>query len=54
MFLQEERLIMILKEPRKLGYSVVEGKDIIPSRFKALADAANVCCNAIQKKELPV
>ena len=48
----EEHLVMIPMEPRKLGCSVVEGKDITPTKVKALAEAAEACWNAILKKDL--
>ena len=48
----EEHLVMIPMEPRKPGCSVVEGKDITPTKVKALADAADACWQAIQKKDL--
>ena len=48
----EEHLVMIPMEPRKPGFSVVEGKDITPAKVKALADAADACWNAILKKDL--
>ena len=48
----EEHLVMIPIEPRKPGCSVVEGKDISPTKVKALAEAAESCWNAIMKKDL--
>ena len=48
----EEHLVMIPMEPRKPGCSVVEGKDISPTKVKALAEAAESCWNAILKKDL--
>ena len=48
----EEHLVMIPIEPRKPGCSVVEGKDITPTKVKALADAAEACWQAIWKKDL--
>lgn len=48
----EEHLVMIPIEPRKPGCSVVEGKDITPTKVKALADAAESCWNSILKKDL--
>lgn len=48
----EEHLVMIPIEPRKPGCSVVEGKDITPTKVKALAEAAESCWNAILKKDL--
>ena len=43
----EDHLVMIPMQPRRPGCSVVEGKDITPAKVKALADAADVCWNAI-------
>ena len=48
----EEHLVMIPMEPRKPGCSVVEGKDITPTKVKALAEAAEACWNAILKKDI--
>ena len=48
----EEHLVMVPMEPRKPGCSVVEDKDITPTKVKALADAADACWQAIQKKDL--
>lgn len=48
----EEHLVMVPMTPRLSGCSVVEGKDITPSKVKALADAAEACWNAILKKDL--
>ena len=48
----EEHLVMIPIEPRKPGCSVVEGKDITPTKVKALADAADACWAAILKRDL--
>ena len=48
----EEHLVMVPMEPRKLGCSVVEGKDITPDKVKALAVAADACWTAILKKDL--
>lgn len=48
----EEHLVMVPMESRKPGCSVVEDKDITPSKVKALADAANACWNAIISKDL--
>ena len=48
----EEHLVMVPMEPRKPGCSVVENKDITPTKVKALADAAEACWNAILKKDL--
>ena len=48
----EEHLVMVPMTPRLPGCSVVEGKDITPTKVKALADAAEACWNAILKKDL--
>lgn len=48
----EEHLVMVPLEPRKPGCSVVEGKDITPTKVKALADAADACWTAIIRKDL--
>jgi cytidyltransferase-like protein len=48
----ENHLIMIPMEPRRLGCSVVEGKDITESKVKALAKAADDCWNAIMAMDL--
>lgn len=48
----EQHLVMVPMEPRKAGCSVVEGKDITPSKVKALADAAEACWQAITAKDL--
>ena len=48
----EEHLVMVPMEPRKPGCSVVEDKDITPTKVKALADAADACWQAILKKDL--
>lgn len=48
----EEHLVMVPMEPRKPGCSVVEGKDITPTKVKALADAADACWTAIMRKDL--
>lgn len=48
----EQHLVMVPMEPRKAGCSVVEGKDITPSKVKALADAAEACWQAIIAKDL--
>ncbi len=48
----ENHLIMIPMEPRKLGCSVVDGKDITEPKVKALAKAADDCWNAIMHKDL--
>lgn len=43
---------MIPMEPRKTGCSVVEGKDIIPEKVAALANAADDCWSAIIRHDL--
>ena len=48
----EEHLVMLPMEPRKPGCSVVEDKDITPSKVKALADAAEACWTAILAHDL--
>lgn len=48
----ENHLVMIPMEPRKVGCSVVEGKDITEDKVRALAAAAEECWNAIIKMDL--
>jgi hypothetical protein len=48
----EEHLVMVPMEPRKLGCSVVEGKDITEDKVRALADAADACWKAILNRNL--
>ena len=48
----EEHLVMVPMEPRKPGCSVVEGKDITPTKVKALTDAAEACWTAILAHDL--
>lgn len=48
----EEHLVMIPMEPRRPGCSVVEGKDITPTKVEALAHAADDCWAAIQNRDL--
>lgn len=48
----EEHLVMVPMTPRLPGCSVVEGKDICPTKVKALADAAEACWNAIMARDL--
>lgn len=43
----EDHLVMIPMSPRLSGCSVVEGKDITPTKVKTLADAADACWHAI-------
>ena len=48
----EEHLVMVPMEPRKPGCSVLEGKDITPTKVRALTDAADACWKAIQTRNL--
>jgi hypothetical protein len=48
----EDHLCMIPMFPRRPGCSVVEGKDITPTKVKALAAAADDCWNAILAMDL--
>ena len=48
----EDHLVMVPLEPRRPGCSVVEGKDITPTKVKALADAAEACWSAILAHDL--
>lgn len=48
----ENHLVMVPMEPRKPGCSVVENKDITPTKVKRLADAADACWNAILSHDL--
>lgn len=48
----EEHLVMVPLETRRLGSSVVEGKDLTPAKVKALADAADACWSAILAHDL--
>lgn len=48
----ENHLIMIPIEPRRPGFSVVEGKDITEAKVKALASAADRCWEAILSLDL--
>jgi len=48
----EQHLVMVPMEPRRPGCSVVEDKDITPTKVKALADAADACWNAIMARDL--
>ena len=48
----EEHLVMIPMEPRRPGCSVVEDKDITPTKVQALAAAAEACWQAILAKDL--
>ena len=48
----EQHLVMIPMEPRRLGCSVVEDKDMTKPKVKALAKAADDCWNAIMTRNL--
>ncbi len=48
----EEHLCMIPMFPRRPGCSVVEGKDITPTKVRNLAAAADRCWDAIQRRDL--
>lgn len=48
----ERNLWFITLSPRGSGYDVLSGTDISETNAKALADAANECWSAIQKKDL--
>ncbi|MBR5148264.1 MAG: adenylyltransferase/cytidyltransferase family protein [Bacteroidaceae bacterium] len=48
----EEHLVMVPMEPRKPGCSVVEDKDITPTKVQALVDAADACWDAILRHDL--
>jgi len=48
----EKHLWFITLSPRGSGYDVLSGTDITPANAKALADAANECWSALQKKDL--
>ncbi len=48
----EEHLCMIPMFPRRPGCSVVEGKDITPTKVRNLAAAADRCWGAIQRRDL--
>lgn len=48
----EKSLWFITLSPRGSGYDVLSGTDISETNAKALADAANECWSAIQKKDL--
>ena len=48
----EQHLVMIPMKPRKLGCSVVEGKDITSEKVAALANAAEACWDAIIARDL--
>lgn len=43
---------MVPIEPRKPGCSVVENKDITPTKVKQLADASEACWNAILSHDI--
>lgn len=48
----ESHLCMIPMQPRPNGFSVLDGKDITTPKVKALADAADLCWNAIMATDL--
>ena len=48
----ENHLCLVPMFPRRSGTSVVEGKDIIPEKVKALAAAAECCWEAILARDL--
>lgn len=48
----EDHLVMVPMEPRKPGCSVVENKDITPTKVKNLASAAEACWYAILSHDL--
>lgn len=47
----EGRLCLIPMFPRRPGFSVLEGKDIVPEKVQALAQAAEACWQAILSKD---
>ena len=49
----EAHLCMVPLEPRRVGCSVVEGRDITPATVCALTDAADRCWGAILRRDLP-
>ena len=48
----EGHLCMVPLEPRPVGCSVVEGKDITSSKVRALASAADVAWDGIMRRDL--
>ena len=48
----EAHLCMVPLEPRRVGCSVVEGRDITPAKVCALTDAADRCWGAILRRDL--
>ena len=48
----EEHLCLVPMFPRRPGCSVVEGKEITPTKVKALTDAAANCWDAIMNRDL--
>ena len=48
----EDHLCMIPMFSRRPGCSVVEGKDITPTKVRALAAAADACWDSIQRRDL--
>ena len=48
----ESHLVMVPLEPRPVGCSVVEGRDINPTKVRALTAAADACWQAILARDL--
>ena len=48
----ENHLVMVPMDPRKEGCNVTAGKDITKEKVQALAQAADACWSAIQKRDL--
>lgn len=48
----EQHIVLIPMFPRRPGCSVVEGKDINPTKVKTLTDAADRCWNSIIDRDL--
>lgn len=48
----ESHLCLVPMFPRRPGCSVVEGKDVTPSKVRALAEAASECWDAILARDL--
>ncbi|MDE6486981.1 MAG: adenylyltransferase/cytidyltransferase family protein [Muribaculaceae bacterium] len=48
----ESHIVLVAMFPRRPGCSVVEGKDITPTKVRALTDAAERCWNAIMERDL--
>ena len=47
----EQHIVMIPMQPRLPGCTVVEGKDITPAKVEALAQTAEACWEAINKRD---